>query len=413
MSAALRHAVEWYLRTRWTWWLAGLALAVGAFIVVAGIPGIDDLTRYRIDVDVYRIGGQMILEDRPLYGPIPQTEIGVDLPFTYPPIAAVLFAPLGLVPLGWASFLLSCTSVVALIAVIHLVARDVVGLRPDAAWPLTIFASAFLVWLDPFRQTLDFGQINAILMVLVVIDVVAGRDKWWRGAGTGLAIAIKLTPAVFLAFFLVRREWRAMAVTVGSFLLATGIGFAVRPSDSWRYWTDVLPNTSRIGDPGYTSNMSLNGVIHRIAGDDVSRIWWFLGCAVVGLFVLALIHRLGDDEVTGMTVMGLYALFASPISWSHHWVWFAPTAMLMVALVLRGRGGWAPWVWLIVGVLTLRYGPQWTEPYEGDAGYHWSWHQHLWGNAWFWLLLGAYAIFWVTARQTKGLTAGSANLRTA
>lgn len=393
---SLATARDWYLRTRWARVLAAVALVVGASMVVLGLPG-EQANPYRIDVDVYRIGGQMILEGRPLYGPIPATEIGVDLPFTYPPIAAVLFAPMGLIPLAWAGLLLAICSVLALLGVTALVLREL-GVRREDLLPMTVLAGAALVWTDPFHQTLDFGQVNVLLMLCVVVDVVLGRGRWWRGTWTGLAIAVKLTPAVFLAFFLVRRDWRALAVTVASFLAWTGIGFAIRPRDSLEYWTEVLPNTGRIGDAGYASNLSLNGVLHRIAGDDVSRVWWFLGCAVVGLFVLALIHRLGYDEVTGMTAMGLYALFASPISWSHHWVWLAPATLVMLAWAIRRRH-WAPWGWLVVAAVTLWYGPQWWWPYEGDAGYHWTWWQHLLCNAWHWLLLGAYAIWWCLARR--------------
>ncbi|NLE98731.1 MAG: DUF2029 domain-containing protein [Propionibacterium sp.] len=384
----------WYLRTRWAQWAALAALVASAWMLTLGIPLVEPFNPYRIDVDVYRIGGLMMLEGRSLYGEIPPTEIGVGLPFTYPPIAAVFFTVFAVMPLAWASYLLSVATVAATVAVIALVLRAVTDLRGAALAAVTVAASAVLLWLDPVHQSLDFGQVNSLLMLAVVLDVVVGRGRWWRGGFTGLAIAIKLTPAVFLAFFLVRRDWRALGVALASFALWTGIGFLVRPADSLQYWSETLTDTGRIGMPGYASNQSLNGFIHRIAGDDVSGLWWFLGCAVVGLFVLALIHRLGEREVAGMTAMGLYALFASPVSWSHHWVWMVPTVILMLHLGVR-RGGVAPWAWLAVGAVTLFHGPQWWWAYEGDAAYHWAWWQQILGNAWLWLLLAAYAILWV------------------
>ena len=50
---------------------------------------------YRIDIDVYRMGGQAWLDGRPLYadGVMFHTRGGLDLPFTYPPLAAIVFAP--------------------------------------------------------------------------------------------------------------------------------------------------------------------------------------------------------------------------------------------------------------------------------------------------------------------------------
>ena len=58
-------------------------------------------TPYRIDIDVYRMGGRAWLDGRPLYadGAMFHTRGGLDLPFTYPPLAAVVFAPFALLSL--------------------------------------------------------------------------------------------------------------------------------------------------------------------------------------------------------------------------------------------------------------------------------------------------------------------------
>ncbi len=56
---------------------------------------------YRIDIEVYRMGGRAWLDGRPLYAGDTtfHTQIGLDLPFTYPPLAAILFSPF-----AWLSF---------------------------------------------------------------------------------------------------------------------------------------------------------------------------------------------------------------------------------------------------------------------------------------------------------------------
>lgn len=380
------------LQDRRTLPVAAALLLLGSVLLIFAFH-----TLYRVDVDVYRIGGQMIVEGQSLYGRLPVMENGENLPFTYPPFAALLFTPLAFMPLLVACVLLPLLSVPALFFSLYLVLREVLPVRGRELLTAAMVATAIGIWTDPFRQTLNFGQVNAFIMMCVVIDVIAGRGKWWRGAFIGLAVSFKLTPAVFLAFFLVRRDWRAMVVTVASTALWTGIGFVVRPHDSWRYWTDVLLNTDRIGDPANKSNQSLHGFIQRVAGHDVSRIWWFVGCAIVGIFVLLLIHRLGDDEVTGMTVMGLYGLFASPVSWSHHWMWLAPAFILVAQRAIRD-GSRAARVWLVAAFLTVSWGPQWGPFVRGDTS-QWNWFETLLGNSWLWLLFGAYAIFWSTKQR--------------
>ena len=49
-------------------------------------------------------------------------------------------------------------------------------------------------------------------MALVSLDCLAQSPRWPRGALTGLAAAVKLTPAAFVLFFLMRRDWRAAAL---------------------------------------------------------------------------------------------------------------------------------------------------------------------------------------------------------
>ena len=69
-------------------------------------------TPYRIDIDVYRMGGRAWLDGRPLYadGAMFETQAGLDLPFTYPPLAAVAFAPFALLPLPVASAAITVTT---------------------------------------------------------------------------------------------------------------------------------------------------------------------------------------------------------------------------------------------------------------------------------------------------------------
>src|SRR5215467_9534306 len=66
---------------------------------------------YRVDLDVYRIGSRAWLSGLHLYGGLPRTMSGARLPFTYPPIAAILLSPLSMVPMAVASAVLTAASV--------------------------------------------------------------------------------------------------------------------------------------------------------------------------------------------------------------------------------------------------------------------------------------------------------------
>jgi alpha-1,2-mannosyltransferase len=52
----------------------------------------------------------------------------------------------------------------------------------------------------------------------------------------GIAAAVKLTPAAFVLFLLLRGDRRAVVTATSSGLAATAVGFAVAPRESLAFW---------------------------------------------------------------------------------------------------------------------------------------------------------------------------------
>ena len=129
--------------------------------------------------------------------------------------------------------------------------------------------------LEPVLQTIEFGQINLLLMALVVLDCLVERPRWPRGLLIGIAAAIKLTPAVFLLYLLLRRDVRAAVTTVVAGAVATLLGFLVAPAESWRFWLDN-PVSGVSGSPFFT-NQTFEAVLVRAGVDGLAgRISWLL-----------------------------------------------------------------------------------------------------------------------------------------
>jgi alpha-1,2-mannosyltransferase len=61
--------------------------------------------------------------------------------------------------------------------------------------------------LEPVWETLQFGQLNLRLMALIALDGLVERPRWPRGMLVGIAAAIELTPAAFVLFFLLRKDY--------------------------------------------------------------------------------------------------------------------------------------------------------------------------------------------------------------
>ncbi|MFN3338710.1 MAG: glycosyltransferase 87 family protein [Dietzia sp.] len=383
------NAVDRYLASTVGRVVAAVLALVGTVLHTVGLPVLQQIPPYRIDLDVYRVGGQVFRDGGELYGQLPQLAQGDVLPFTYPPLAAQIFALFTLVPLGVASVIITLATIAVLAYVVQLVLTRTCG-RPDGElWWITLAVMAVAMWFGPVRETLGFGQVNVFLMALVLVDVIRGRGRWWGGSLTGLAMAIKLTPAVFLLYFALRRDWRGLGTAVLAALAFTGIGHLLTPADSVRYWSFAIRDPARIGGLSFSSNQSVNGLVHRLGFEDTSAsVVWFVVSALVGLGIAWVAWRLlrFGHEVAAAVAVGFVALFCSPVSWGHHWVWAVPAVVLTVVWAARAaeRGDDDERGWLALagtGIVIFLTTPQWWFPHNEGRELGWGPIEHLVGDA--------------------------------
>lgn len=371
---------------------------------------------YRIDADVYRMGGQAWLDGRPLYADDAtfHTQGGIDLPFTYPPLAAIAFSPLALVSLQAASVAINVVTCVLLVVSVWIVLT-----RMDVAQDWPVGGSAWLrrgwlatgavamgmKYLEPIQANFSFGQINVVLMTLVIADCLPRRTPWPRGVLVGLAIALKLTPAVFLLYFVLRRDIRAVLFALASFATATLLGFVLAWQDSCEYWTATVRHTDRIGDATLNTNQNAAGALARLGlGESTHFLVWTAACfAVLGLTVWAARRVLAAGEpALGLVIVALFGLVVSPVSWSHHWVWGLPT-IVATAVVAYRRGDGALAVLGAAGAALMTWPPLYLLPehHEADA----SWWRQLAGMSYVWWALALIVVAGLR------LAPGSANPR--
>lgn len=366
---------------------------------------------YRIDADVYRMGGQAWLQGRSLYadGAVFATQVGLDLPFTYPPLAAIAFSPLALVSLPVASVAITATTWVLLMVSIWILLTRL-GIAADwpaggePAWLRRCWLAAGIValsvtWFEPIRANFSFGQVNVILMTLVIADCVPRRTRWPRGLLVGLAIALKLTPAVFLLYFVLRRDHRAVLTAVASFVAATALGFLLAWADSREYWTHTVRNTDRIGSASLNTNQNAAGALARLGlGESTHFVVWTAAClATLALTVWAVRRVLSAGEPTlALICVALFGLVVSPVSWSHHWVWALPTVLVTaavaaqrrsVALAVVSAAGVALMVWPPIALL--------PEHQEADA----AWWRQLFGMSYVWWALAVVTVAGLAMRS--------------
>ncbi|MET0701880.1 MAG: glycosyltransferase 87 family protein [Mycobacterium sp.] len=300
----------------------------------------------QVDLLVYRFGALRVWDGQDLYS-IGMTGNSTTMLFDYTPFSALLFLPLS--GLGQPA-VLTVGLLVNVLCVGYLVRRMLVvaGVRTTAGlWGLTALLVAPIIWLEPIRLSLQLGQINIVVMTIVIADVLSPTTRKWAGIGIGIAAGIKLTPALFIIFLLATGRRRAAATAAATFAATVAVGFALLPADSRTFWLQGgFHDVRRISsDP--LANTSLRGLLlrmHWLTGWETAA---SIVLAVLAIAVAALAWRRGQ-VLLSVAIAGMTTAAVSPFSWSHHWVWFTPLLVHLGVRAYAHRSRLAtPALWLL------------------------------------------------------------------
>ncbi|WP_116052060.1 glycosyltransferase 87 family protein [Amycolatopsis palatopharyngis] len=395
-----------------------LLVAVPLLAVIAGVVGWLADWRLGVDSAVYRAGALTLLQGEPLYeantlDPEPWWAL---LPFTYPPTAALLFVPLAILPIQVAWGVLAAASIMSMALVIRVAVATLPrpgGELPRWASPArtTLIFSVLLLALEPVWRTIFLGQINLILMALIVLDVlvISARGSRWGGILVGVAAAVKLTPLIFVPHLLFTGRRMDAARAMITFVVLQGLMFVIVPSDALRFWSHTIFDTGRIGPIHWAGNQSLNGLLNRLT--DLAP-WASAAALGIGallappaIWLMLRFHRRGQP-LAALLVTAFYALLISPVSWSHHWVWAVPLIVLLVSRLphTSPAAGWRRWlaaagvsaVFLSCVLLVM--------PNGRNIELHWQVWQYVVGSAYLLVpvvLIGVLAIRWVWRRRNS------------
>jgi alpha-1,2-mannosyltransferase len=274
-------------------------------------------------------------------------------------MAALVFAVMAAIPMSVLMWLVTVTSISCLIATLWLT-WGMLGYRRSARAGATLAAASVTLWLQPVLQTLWLGQINLILMLVIVADLCLPDSARFKGAGVGLAAGLKLVPLIFIPYLLLTRRFRAAGVSLATFALTIAISQVLLPAQSQKFWFGRLfLDSGRSGNIAYVGNQSLHGTLARLmSSQSAGKPYWLVisvAIGAAGLLLAAWTARRGH-EMIGIVTCGLTGLLISPISWSHHWVLAAPALVVAVDVAARWPGRWRRWVrWCAFAILAAPF----------------------------------------------------------
>ncbi len=367
----------------WGWpALSGAVAVVGATILA--------VVHQQIDLSTYLLGGAHAPTNDLFTVTLPKDGLG----FTYPPFSALLFAPFAHFPLRVCEVAFSLLNLAAVFALIVVSLRAVCAAldrRTILWWSLALVLPVVLF--DPVRQTLLLGQVNIILALMVVADMTLDLPLP-RGILVGLAAAIKVTPAILIPYLFLTKQGRAGTRAVASFCAAAILATAVNASTSWSYWTHYIRDPQRAGMLSWIGNQGVLGALERMLGRTFTTPTTFVivvTVACLGLAVAALAYR-RSSPVLGLLVVGATESLASPVSWSHHFIW----VILLVAwlALAQDRPRYGEWYALAVAVLFWA-APTWWVPHGPAVAFA--------GRGWFIPLSDAYGLLFIALVVGAGI----------
>ncbi|OGY16738.1 MAG: hypothetical protein A2784_04605 [Candidatus Chisholmbacteria bacterium RIFCSPHIGHO2_01_FULL_48_12] len=247
--------------------------------------------------------------------------------YNYPPAATLFFYPFTLSPIDTAETIFTIISLSSLFLSLFLLYK-ITHSKFSPYWlvPITYLLFRFA----PTRLTLTLGQINLVVLLLILLAFY-WRKSWLGGISLGLAFILKFTPAFLLLFFILKKQWRVIIGFLYTVILLHFLAILVFGWDlTFYYYTQVLPRL--LSQTGFYTmqrtymNQSLTAFLGRLGIFDTYH-------AIVKLIlVLPLVWftaRKKLDFATYSLFLIIMTVFIPTFAWQHHYVFLIPAIFIL------------------------------------------------------------------------------------
>ena len=303
------------------------------------------------DWEIFRGASQSVLHGHSPYPAADPSALVHNDRFVYPPITALLVAPLAALP-----DLAGQVLVLLLALACVLLALRLLGVRDWRCYGLALLTA-------PVFDTVSLGALSSALLLGVAV-AWRYRDRPYIAAPvTALTAVAKLFAWPLFVWLLATRRLRtAFAATAVAVLLLVG-GWAAIGFAGLRGYPHLLRVLSRVEA---VQSYSLVGLF-RLEGGAATVLTALLVVAVVVAVVLAARGPEGDRRALSVAVAG--ALVATPVLWLHYLVllfvpialarprlsalWFAPLAFWLTPVAHSNGSVWRTCFALVVAALIV------------------------------------------------------------
>jgi hypothetical protein len=243
--------------------------------------------------------------------------------FLYPPLSLVLLLPLKFLPYSIASFIWLSFSIAAIYVSI-LFYFKINNRRINSALGFLVLGLTFFSF--PVKFTLGMGQINAFILLLVVLALYFLEKKklLFSSVFIVLSLLLKIFPILLPLYFLITKNWKALIFLFLLAILISLIPIIVLGSNMNLYFYEKVLPTLINGWKIEYYNQSLTGFVGRLIVDSSWR--EYVRFALTALFVFSsslIIFKtrvLEKMMMLNLSFLITLGLIISNFSWQHHFI---------------------------------------------------------------------------------------------
>jgi hypothetical protein len=274
-------------------------------------------------------------------------------PYVHLPIAALFLRPILGVPYRSMTKILLLINFLSVITALYLILR-LVGKGSNLGWiSIAIVAMAYFF---PLRYGLWLGQTSPLIflgLTAVYYFAHAGYPKT-SGCILGGIISLKITPALFLVYFLIKRKW---VVFISSTVTVVIIGVCSIYLAGWESNVIFSKNIFRLSGLSLASwnNQSLDGSLLRCSVDASYIYSWQLlelpfkmkvvsYAAIVSMLVIWLVNlcyptgvKEEHQNLIKFSLTSVLLVILPPISWSHYLLFLVFPYITLLAIVIKNK----------------------------------------------------------------------------
>lgn len=281
------------------------------------------------------------------------TTQGSVMKFLYPPFALLFFLPLTSFSREVASVIWVGFSIVLLIASNALI---FLSLRKRLSSNVFFVLNSLSFMMFCVKFNLGMGQFNTVNLFLVCLAIyfLSVKKEVTAGVAIGISLLLKVLPVLFLPYFFINRQWKALIASIVTGIVGTLLGMVLIKKELTDYFfTATLFGTLESWPLDYY-NQALSGFLGRSFGTgDISaffKILFTLLLIFMTFFILWRSRTTEKNAVLKITTLLPLTLITLTFSWQHYFVLAIPAFIALYFTYTSFKAHW-----LFYGLLVISF----------------------------------------------------------